>query len=243
MASSRKTGLEILIFLQLPVALREEKNEPARRGESRDVYEALQELYGQLLDELRVHISTKPTPEAGEKFSYSSFKEHSGSKVLESSQENISALLLGLEYLIGILYMDDTQVFKVCLDYWNSLVLELFEAHHNLDNLAMAANTTGLQIPLIPGTVDGLGSRLLQQRRLYSGPMSKLRLLMICCMAKPEVLIVENKNGNIVRETMKDNDVLVQYKIMRQILIYLSHLDHEDTEKTDAEEIKQAAER
>ena len=50
-------------------------------------------------------------------------------------------------------------------------------------------------------------------------------------MAKREILIVENKNGNIVRETMKDNDVLVQYKIMRQILIYLSHFDHEDTEK------------
>ena len=50
-------------------------------------------------------------------------------------------------------------------------------------------------------------------------------------MAKHEILIVENKNGNIVRETMKDNDVLVQYKIMRQILIYLSHFDHEDTEK------------
>ena len=71
-------------------------------------------------------------------------------------------------------------LFKVCLDYWNSLVLELFEAHHNLDNLAMAANTTGLQIPLIPGTVDGLGSQLLQRRRLYSGLMSQLRLLMIC---------------------------------------------------------------
>ena len=50
-------------------------------------------------------------------------------------------------------------------------------------------------------------------------------------MAKHEILIVENKNGNIVRETMKDNDVLVQYKIMRQILIYLSHFDHEDIEK------------
>nr|GMD53661.1 protein EXPORTIN 1A isoform X2 [Ipomoea batatas] len=46
-----------------------------------------------------------------------------------------------------------------------------------------------------------------------------------------EVLIVEDENGNIVRETMKDNDVLVQYKIMRETLIYLSHLDHEDTEK------------
>lgn len=37
---------------------------------------------------------------------------------------------------------------------------------------------------------------------------------MICRMAKPEeVLIVEDENGNIVRETMKDNDVLVQYKV------------------------------
>lgn len=70
------------------------------------------------------------------------------------------------------------------------------------------------QIPLIPGMVDGLGSQLLQRRQLYSSPMSKLRLLMICRMAKPEeVLIVEDENGNIVRETMKDNDVLVQYKV------------------------------
>ncbi|KAL6320188.1 hypothetical protein AAG906_004697 [Vitis piasezkii] len=163
-------------------------------------------------------------------FFTSFYKSHI--RVLESSQENISALLLGLEYLIGISYVDDTEVFKVCLDYWNSLVLELFEAHHNLDNPAVAANMMGLQIPLIPGMVDGLGSQLLQRRQLYSGPMSKLRLLMICRMAKPEeVLIVEDENGNIVRETMKDNDVLVQYKIMRETLIYLSHLDHEDTEK------------
>ena len=75
------------------------------------------------------------------------------------------------------------------------------------------------QIPLIPGMVDGLGSQLLQRRQLYSGPMSKLRLLMICRMAKPEeVLIVEDENGNIVRETMKDNDVLVQYKVFNLYL-------------------------
>lgn len=62
--------------------------------------------------------------------------------------------------------------------------------------------------------VDGIGSQLLQRRQLYTGPMSKLRMLMICRMAKPEeVLIVEDENGNIVRETMKDNAVLVQYKV------------------------------
>nr|KAJ0185136.1 hypothetical protein LSAT_V11C900476370 [Lactuca sativa] len=148
-------------------------------------------------------------------------------RVLESTQENINSLLMGLEYLINISYVDDTEVFKVCLDYWNSLVLELFEANHNLEN----ANMMGLHMPLL-GMVDGPGTQLLQRRQLYAGPMSKLRLLMISRMAKPEeVLIVEDENGNIVRETLKDNDVLVQYKIMRETLIYLSHLDHDDTEK------------
>lgn len=72
----------------------------------------------------------------------------------------------------------------------------------------------GRQMPLLHGLADGLGSQLMQRRQLYANPMSRLRLLMICRMAKPEeVLIVEDENGNIVRETMKDNDVLVQYKV------------------------------
>ncbi|XP_030502036.2 protein EXPORTIN 1A [Cannabis sativa] len=163
-------------------------------------------------------------------FFTSFFKSHI--RVLETPGENIAALLMGVEYLTKISYVDDTEVFKVCLDFWNSFVLELFEAHHNLDNPAVTANMMGLQMPLLPGMVDGLGSQLMQRRQLYAEPMSKLRLLMISRMAKPEeVLIVEDENGNIVRETMKDNDVLVQYKIMRETLIYLSHLDHEDTEK------------
>ncbi|CAH9070808.1 unnamed protein product [Cuscuta epithymum] len=163
-------------------------------------------------------------------FFTSFFKSHI--RVLEVSQENINALLMGLDYLINISYVDDTEVFKVCLDYWNSLVLDLFEAHHNVDNPAMTAALMGLQMSMLPGMTDALGAQQSQRRQLYAGPMSKLRLLMICRMAKPEeVLIVEDENGNIVRETMKDNDVLVQYKIMRETLIYLSHLDHEDTEK------------
>ncbi|KAL5978523.1 Exportin-1 [Asimina triloba] len=186
-------------------------------------------------------------------------------RILESTPENRAALLMGLEYLIGISYADDTEVFKVCLDYWNALVLELFESHHNLDNPTATAGMMGLQVsntdfgqvPLLSGMVDGPGSQLSQRRQLYAGTMSKLRMLMICRMAKPEeVLIVEDENGNIVRETMKDNDVLVQYKlnivvahgndslrflddigeiddpnIMRETLIYLCHLDHEDTEQ------------
>ncbi|XP_020080083.1 protein EXPORTIN 1A-like [Ananas comosus] len=162
-------------------------------------------------------------------FFTSFYKSHI--QVLESTPENRAALLLGLEYLIWISYVDDTEVFKVCLDYWNILVQELFEAHRQMEP-ATAACLIGLKASMIPGMVDGLGSAIAQRRQLYSGPLSKLRMLMICRMAKPEeVLIVEDENGNIVRETMKDNDVLVQYKIMRETLIYLANLDLNDTEQ------------
>lgn len=39
---------------------------------------------------------------------------------------------------------------QVCLDYWNTLVLELFDAHHNSDNPAATINLMGLQVGLIP---------------------------------------------------------------------------------------------
>ncbi len=45
-----------------------------------------------------------------------------------------------------------------------------------------------------------------------------------------QVIVVEDENGCIVRETMKDNDVLAQYKSMRETLVYLCHLDYDDTE-------------
>ena len=45
-----------------------------------------------------------------------------------------------------------------------------------------------------------------------------------------QVIVVEDENGNMVRETMKDTDVLARYKTMHEILVYLTHLDHKDTE-------------
>ena len=54
---------------------------------------------------------------------------------------------------------------------------------------------------------------------------------MISRMAKPEeVLVVENENGEVVREQLKDTDSINLYKTMRETLVYLTHLDHKDTE-------------
>ncbi len=54
---------------------------------------------------------------------------------------------------------------------------------------------------------------------------------MISRMAKPEeVLVVEDENGEIVRETFKDTEAIVQHKTMRETLVYLTHLNYDDTE-------------
>ena len=54
---------------------------------------------------------------------------------------------------------------------------------------------------------------------------------MIDHMAKPEeVLIVEDENGAIVREQTKDTEVIAQYKTMRDALVYLTHLNNDDTQ-------------
>lgn len=77
------------------------------------------------------------------------------------------------------------------------------------------------------------------RKSLYNGILSKLRGLMIARMAKPEeVIVVEDENGNIVRETMKDTDTLARYKTMHETLVYLSNLGHEDTETQMLEQLR-----
>jgi exportin-1 len=41
---------------------------------------------------------------------------------------------------------------------------------------------------------------------------------------------VENDEGEIVREFLKESDTIVLYKEMREVLVYLTHLDVQDTE-------------
>lgn len=41
---------------------------------------------------------------------------------------------------------------------------------------------------------------------------------------------MENEEGEIVREFMKESDTIVLYKSMRELLVYLTHLDVNDTE-------------
>ena len=49
-------------------------------------------------------------------------------QLLETTPEYQQQLLIGLEYLLNISYVEEPEVFKVCLDYWHVLVCDLFQS-------------------------------------------------------------------------------------------------------------------
>lgn len=129
----------------------------------------------------------------------------------------------GLDYLLKLSEIEDVEVFKVCLDYWNWLCVELFRE-------------SPFPQPPQHGLLDAF-RRLREdrnespRRRLYVNTLSRLRMLMINRMAKPEeVIVVVNEHGEAVRELVKDTDSVTLYKTMRETLVLLTHLDYRDTE-------------
>eukprot|EP00127_Corallochytrium_limacisporum_P003765 Clim_evm97s152 gene=Clim_evmTU97s152 len=144
-------------------------------------------------------------------------------KTLEKAGEEMLAEVLdGHKYLILISQIEDDEIFKIVLEYWEFLTQALYNEN-----------------PFVPYTQGGL--QLMASRRVdrYHNILSKARVVMISRMAKPEeVLIVENDNGEIVREFMKDTDSITMYKNMRHVLVYLTHLDYADTESIMTEKLQ-----
>lgn len=60
---------------------------------------------------------------------------------------------------------------------------------------------------------------------------------MVILRLSGKVLIVENDEGEVVREFMKESDTIVLYKSMRELLVYLTHLDVIDTEQILTEKL------
>ena len=127
-------------------------------------------------------------------------------------------LLISHGYLLRISAVDDREVFKICLEYWNKFVDGLYR------EVSGGTSTSGLFLDSF--------NRGNERKNLYSGNLSNLRSVMIDKMVKPEeVLIVEDENGDIVREHVKESDVLAIYSVMRETLVFLTHLDSEDTKR------------
>jgi len=151
------------------------------------------------------------------------FKAHLS--VLETP-ESQQVLITGMFYLVRVSEVKETEIFRICLEAWHMLAEGLYKSEH-AGNL-VGGTPVGLNL-------NGGGSSSVatpSRKSLYSPVLNGVRNVMIANMAKPEeVLIVEDENGDIVRETTKDTDVIAQYKTMRDTLVYLTHLNCEDTEQ------------
>lgn len=138
-------------------------------------------------------------------------------------------LLMGLAYLVRISEVDDDEIFKICLEYWNFLASELYQSETNFRLNPHNRHALNLG-PLQPSQY--------KRKQVYQPILSRVRVVMISRMAKPEeVLIVEDENGEIVREHFRDTDAIALYKTMRETLVYLTHLDYEDTENIMLEKL------
>lgn len=132
--------------------------------------------------------------------------------------EHHSLLLLGHNYLTKISFVDDLEIFKICLEYWNKLASDLYHEAPPAQSSPLFL-TSQTSIPESP------------RRKLYSQILHRVREALIRRMPRPEeVLIVEDENGEIVKEAMKDSDSIALYKTMKETLVFLTHLDYEDTQ-------------
>lgn len=153
---------------------------------------------------------------------------------------NRDFLTHGHFYLIRISQIDDREIFKICLEYWTKLVSELYDEMQALPlsdmnpliNMGLTGMTNG-------GARDpGVLANYPLRKHKYNEVLSNLRTVMIEKMVRPEeVLIVENDEGEIVREFVKESDTIQLYKSTRECLVFLTHLDVNDTEQIMSEKL------
>jgi exportin-1 len=94
------------------------------------------------------------------------------SKVIEEKYPNPKLLINAHIYLLKISRVRDREIFKICLEYWRSLVQSLYEDYRT---------------KLIDGNMQPESQHTRQARKfLYKDVLTNLRLLMIERMVKPE---------------------------------------------------------
>ena len=105
-----------------------------------------------------------------------------------------------LKYLLLISEVEDTEVLKICLEYWNALVEDLY---NYVDKF--------MKQPGVAGNAGEIGSS--PDRCVFYHPvLSPLRNIIISRMARTEeVIVVENESGEAVRVFMTDTDSINVY--------------------------------
>ncbi|KIK56050.1 hypothetical protein GYMLUDRAFT_248248 [Collybiopsis luxurians FD-317 M1] len=149
--------------------------------------------------------------------------------VLLEEETDREALFNAHFYLIKISQVDEREVWKICLVYWLVLLVGLYEeAVSRLPIGTSVAGDTTFAVPEVTLRKD-----------MYAEVLTNLRLIAVGKMVKPEeVLIVENEEDEVVREHLQETDTIVLYKMMRELMLYLTHLDVVDTERILTEKLE-----
>jgi exportin-1 len=85
-------------------------------------------------------------------------------------------------YLVKVSEVDEREIFRMCLEYWNKLVAELYEEIQSLpvgdSGLFMGLNLGSTANPMLNG--------MALRKNAYSEVLTSLRLVIISKMVKPE---------------------------------------------------------
>ncbi|CDO94795.1 unnamed protein product [Kluyveromyces dobzhanskii CBS 2104] len=156
--------------------------------------------------------------------------------LLEKEDSLRELLITAHQYLIDLSKVEERELFKTNLDYWNNLVSALYQEVQQIpenQNNALLKLSNGQN--MFSGKKGAPHPEFLKRfplkKHIYDNICSQLRWVIIESMVRPEeVLIVENDEGEIVREFVKESDTIQLYKSQREVLVYLTHLDVLDTE-------------
>ncbi|CUG77964.1 exportin 1, putative [Bodo saltans] len=149
-------------------------------------------------------------------------------------------LLKGVhEMLVGLTsVVDRKEMFKSCVEYWWWLGETLLRGFERGGLVSTGTDTSTLNSTIHASTTSstsgfGLGeqppvARQLQQK--LNSILTDVRFVLIKNMARPEEVIIVEEEGEIRRETMKDVENLQLYQLMREALIFFTHLDPSNTQ-------------
>lgn len=133
-----------------------------------------------------------------------------------------TVVIPALLYMIRLSEVDDEEIFKICLELWFQFTKDMYTSVTGVASGAIAP---------LAGLGGAHGASITLRLQVLDPVLHLLRIVIIDNMAKPEeVIIVENDDGEIVREMTKDTEVIAQYKTMRDTIVYLTLLNYDDTE-------------
>eukprot|EP00392_Amoebophrya_sp_AT5.2_P010514 g10578.t1 len=164
-----------------------------------------------------------------------SFLKHN----FDAVDENFEALSAALNFLVEVTAVPDEEIFKLCVESWDLVAGRLY-LHGEQSRKAWLMEN----LQQGHGATDSRSHEVIRTElndpklKRYSPVLSRVREMLIMRMVKPpEVTIKENEEGHIVRADEVDTDEIALYRMMRGILVYLTHLNPENMDKLMLEKL------